>query len=161
MTKTRENKELVRREKSHPETYFGEIDRYLDSLFHRPFSLMPSLVFGDHGKLDELSPSVDIFEEDNHLVLKAELPGINKEDLDISISENRITLTGEKRHEEKVEKKDYQWSECSYGTFTRSFRLPDNVNLDKTKAEFKDGVLKVRIPKTAGPETTEKKITIK
>jgi len=161
MTKTRENKELVQRETSHPETYFGEMDRYLDTLFHRPFSLMPSLVFGDRARLDELSPSVDIYEEDNHLVLKAELPGIGKDDLDITIGENRITLTGEKRHEEQVEKKDYQWSECSYGTFTRSFRLPDNVNLDKAEATFKDGVLKVTIPRTSAPETTEKKITIK
>lgn len=161
MTKTRGEKELIRRETSHPETYFGELDRYLNDLFHRPFSLMPSLVFGEHAGVEELSPSVDIYEEGNDLILKAELPGIRKEDLNISITENGITLTGEKKHEEKVEKKDYQWSECTYGTFTRRFRLPENVNVDKAEANFKDGVLRVRIPKNAEVETKAKKITIK
>lgn len=161
MTKTQERKELAVQEKTYPETYFGEVERYVDRLFRHPFSLMrPTFLMGDYAKLDELTPSVDIFEEGNDLVLKAELPGMNKEDVKITISDNMITLSGEKRHEEKVERKDYQWCESSYGSFTRSFRLPDNVNGDEAKAEFHDGVLKVRIPKTFDVEEKQKTIPI-
>lgn len=161
MTKTEERKELEVREKIYPETYFGEVERYMDRLFRHPFSLMrPTFLRGDYPKLEELSPSVDIYEEDNYLVLKAELPGMTKDDVKITISENMITLSGEKKYEETVEKKDYQWSECSYGSFTRSFRLPDNVNGDEAKAEYHDGVLKVRIPKTAEVEPERKTIPI-
>lgn len=161
MTKTQEKKELAVKERTYPETSLGEWDRYLDRLFRHPFSMMrPSSLFGESSKLDELSPSVDIFEEGNDLVLKAELPGIKKEDLKVTISENMITVSGEKRYEEKIEKKDYQWSECSYGSFTRSFRLPDNVNSEEAKAEFHDGVLKVRIPKTFEVEEKQKTVPI-
>jgi len=160
MTKTRERTDLTVREKTHPETYFGEIERYIDKLFRHPFSLTsPSMVFRDYPNIEEMSPSVDVFEDGNDLVLKAELPGIKKEDLNITIGENTITLSGEKRHEEKVERKDYHWSECSYGSFTRSFRLPDYVDVDAAKAAFKDGVLEVRIPKTT-VEAKQKKITV-
>jgi HSP20 family protein len=161
MTKTEERKELEVREKMNPETHFGELERYVDRLFRHPFSLMrPTFLRGEYSRLEELSPSVDIFEEGNDLVLKAELPGMTKDDVKITISENMITLSGEKKHEEKVEKKEYQWSECSYGSFTRSFRLPDNVKGDEAKAEFHDGVLKVRIPKTAEVEPERKTIPI-
>ena len=161
MTKTQERKELEVREKMYPETHLGDWERYIDRLLRHPFSLMrPSSLWGDFPKLEELSPSVDIFEEGNDLVLKAELPGMTKDDVKVTITENLITLTGEKKHEEKVEKEDYQWSECSYGSFTRSFRLPDNVNIDEAKAEFKDGVLKVRLPKTHEVEETQKTIPI-
>lgn len=161
MTKTEERKELEVREKMYPETYFGEVERYVDRLFRHPFSLMRHpFLRGEYPRLEELSPAVDIFEEGNDLVLKAELPGMTKDDVKITISENMITLSGEKKHEEKVEKKEYQWSECSYGSFTRSFRLPDNVKGDEAKAEFHDGVLKVRIPKTAEIKPERKTIPI-
>ncbi|MHB8790135.1 MAG: Hsp20/alpha crystallin family protein [Desulfobulbaceae bacterium] len=161
MTKTEERKELEVQEKRYPESHFGEVERYVDRLFRHPFSLMrPTFLRGEYPRLEELSPSVDIFEEGNDLVLKAELPGMTKDDVKITLSENMITLSGEKKHEEKVEKKEYQWSECSYGSFTRSFRLPDNVKGDEAKAEFHDGVLKVRIPKTAEVEPERKTIPI-
>ncbi|GAB4339192.1 MAG: Hsp20/alpha crystallin family protein [Desulfobulbaceae bacterium] len=160
MTKTKE-KELVVKEEARPETYFGELERYFDKLFRHPFSLMttPSFLLRDYPRLGEISPSVDIFEEEGHLVLKAELPGIKKDDLNVTITENRITISGEKKQEEKVEKKDYHWVERTYGSFTRSFRLPDNVNSDAAEATFKDGVLEVRIPKTE--EAKERKIDVK
>lgn len=161
MTKTQERKELEVREKMYPETRLEEWDRYIDRLFHHPFSLMrPSSLWDDFSKLEELSPSVDIFEEGNDLVVKAELPGMTKDDVKITITENLITLTGEKKHEETITKEDYQWCECSYGSFTRSFRLPDNVNIDEAKAEFRDGVLRVRLPKTHEVEKTQKTIPI-
>lgn len=159
MTKTKE-KELVVKGKTHPETYFGDIERYMDRLFRHPFSLLtPSFAFRDYHGVEELSPTVDIYEEGDTLVVKAELPGIKKEDLNVTITKNRITLSGEKKHEKKVEKKDYHWCESTYGTFSRSFRLPDDVNGEAADAEFHDGVLEIRIPKTE--ETKTKKITVK
>ena len=159
MTKTKEKTELVVKEETSPESYFGEVERYFDRLFRHPLSMMtPSFTFRDFPKLGEISPTVDIFEEGNDLVVKAELPGIKKDDLNVTITENRITISGEKKQEEKVEKKDYHRVERSYGSFTRSFRLPDNVNGDAAKASFKEGILEVRVPKTK--EARQKKITV-
>lgn len=163
MTKTKEKKELVVKEERRPETYFGDVERYFDKFFRHPFSLMtPTLGLRDflreYPKLGELSPSVDIYEEGNELVVKAELPGIKKEDLNVTITENRITIEGEKKQEEKVEKNDYHWVERSYGSFNRSFRLPDNVNGEAAKASFKEGILEIRAPKTE--EAKQKKITV-
>ena len=158
MTKTKEKK-LVVKEETRPDTYLGEMEHYFDKFFRHPFSMMtPSFAFRDFPKLGELSPTVDIFEEGNDLVVKAELPGIKKEDLNVTLTENRITISGEKKQEKKVEKKDYHRIESSYGSFTRSFRLPENVNGDKAKSSFKDGMLDIRIPKTE--EAKQKKITV-
>ncbi|HER63226.1 MAG TPA: Hsp20/alpha crystallin family protein [Desulfobacteraceae bacterium] len=159
MTKTKEKTGLVVKEEKRPDTYFGEMERYFDKFFRNPFSLMtPSLALRDFPTVGELTPSVDIFEEGNDLVLKAELPGMTKDDLNVTITENRITISGEKKQEEKVEKKDYHWVERCYGSFCRSFRLPEYVNGDAAKASFKDGVLEIRLPKTK--EAKQKKITV-
>lgn len=159
MTVKKEKAELVTKEETRPDISFGEMERYFDRFLRHPFSLLPpNWPFRDFPKLGEISPSVDIFEEGGEMVVKAELPGITKENLKVTITENTLTITGEKKQEEKVEKKDYHRVERSYGSFTRSFRLPDNVNGDKAKASFKDGVLEVRVPKTK--ETKQKKITI-
>lgn len=160
MAKKKEKAELVTKEDTRPETYFGELERYLDRFFRHPFSMMtqPPWNFGDFPKPGAMSPSVDIFEEGNDMVVKAEIPGISKEDLNVSITEDSLTISGEKKQEEKVEKKDFHRVERSYGSFTRSFRLPDNVNGEKAKASFTDGVLEVRIPRTK--EAKKKKIQI-
>lgn len=159
MTEKKEKTELVTKEETRPDTYFGEMERYLDRFFRHPFSLMaPTWPFREFPRMGDISPSVDIFEEGGEMVVKAELPGITKEDLKVTITDNILTLTGEKKQEEKIEKKDYHRVERSYGSFTRSFRLPDNVDGDKAKASFKDGVLEVRVPKTK--ETKQKKVTI-
>jgi HSP20 family protein len=159
MTKTKNKNELIVKEKTHPETNFGEMERYIDRMFRHPFSLFtPSYVFRDYPEMKELNPSVDVFEEKDVLVVKAELPGIKKEDLNVTLTENRITLSGEKKHEEKKEKKDYHWCERTFGSFSRSFRLPDNVNGEAADATFNDGILEIRIPKNKGKK--EKKIDV-
>jgi len=93
-------------------------------------------------------------------VVKAELPGMKKEDIDISLTEDTITLSGEKRKEEKVEKKDYYSLERSYGSFKRSFSLPAEIQTEKASAKFKDGVLEIRMPKTEAAKKKEKKVMI-
>lgn len=159
MAKKKEKTELVTREETRPDSYFEEMARNFERFFRQPFSFMaPSMLFRDFPGFGELSPSVDIYEEEGEMVVKADLPGIAKDDLNVAITENALTITGEKRKEEKVDKKNYHRLERSCGSFSRSFRLPDNVDPDKAKASFKDGVLEVRLPKTRA--TKQKKITI-
>jgi HSP20 family protein len=111
-------------------------------------------------EIEEVSPSVDVFEEGDEVVVKAELPGISKEDIDVKVTDDVVTISGEKKKEEKVEKKNYYRIERSYGSFTRSFRLPTEVQAEKASAKFKEGVLEIRIPKTEEAKKKEKKVSI-
>jgi len=158
----KETKELLKTEPSRAISPFEEMEKRFEEFFRRPFSLLgpswfPSLRLHE---LEEISPTVDIFEEGNDVVVKAELPGLKKEDIDVNITGDKITISGEKKKEEKIEKKDYYRVERSYGSFTRSFSMPTEVQTDQAKANFKDGVLEVRIPKTEEARKKEKKIQI-
>jgi HSP20 family protein len=93
------------------------------------------------------APNVDIFENKDTLVLEAELPGMTRDDFDLSIENNVITLKGERKFEKKSEGDNYHRVERSYGAFTRSFTLPQTVSAEGAKAEFKNGVLQVTLPK--------------
>ncbi len=96
---------------------------------------------------EEIMPSMDIFEQGDDVVVKAELPGMKKEEIEVSVTDNTMTISGEKKQEEKVEKKNYFRMERSYGSFTRSFHLPTEVQSDKAKAEFENGILTISLPK--------------
>lgn len=95
-------------------------------------------------------PKVDVIDRDEEIIVKAELPGITKEDLDVSISDNVLTIRASTQREKKEEKGQYYRREMSRGEFQRSLRLPANVEGDKTKASFKDGILELVVPKTPG-----------
>lgn len=103
-------------------------------------------------------PNVDIYEDKDRLVLEADLPGMKREDFDISVENNVITLRGERKFEKKVEGDNYHRVERSYGSFTRSFTLPQTVTADGATAEFEDGILRVSLPKRE--ETKARKIEI-
>ncbi|GBE01208.1 MAG TPA: Hsp20/alpha crystallin family protein [Nitrospirae bacterium] len=161
-SKEKKSKELVKTEPSRALSRFEEMERLFEDVFRRPFSLLgpswlPRLRFPE---IEELAPSVDIFEDTDNVVIKAELPGMKKEDIDVNLTDDTITISGEKKKEEKVEKKNYYRLERSHGSFSRSFRLPKEVQTDKAKAKFKDGVLQIKIPKTAEAKKKEKKVTI-
>lgn len=111
-------------------------------------------------EIKEVSPSMDIFTDGDDVVVKTELPGMKKEDIDVSLTKDTITISGEKKKEEKVEKKDYYSLERSYGSFKRSFSLPAEVHAEKASAKFKDGILEIRIPKTEEAKKKEKKVLI-
>ena len=104
------------------------------------------------------APAVDIFEKDGNIVLKAELPGVDPKDVDVRVENNILTLRGERKLDEEVKKDSYHRVERSYGTFTRSFTLPNIVDTEKIKAEFKDGVLRMTLPKKE--EAKPKQISI-
>ncbi len=162
MAKKKESKELVKTEPSRFLSPIEEMERWFEDVFRRPFSLLgpswwPRLRLPE---IEEVTPSVDIYEDADNVVVKAELPGMKKEDIDVTLTEDTITISGEKKKEEKVQRKDYFRLERSYGSFSRSFRLPKEVQADKAKAKFKDGVLEIKIPKTAEAKKKEKKVTI-
>jgi len=103
------------------------------------------------------APSVDIRETDDALLVQAELPGIDKKDVKLEVREGVMTLSGERRYEKDVEEENVHRIERSYGSFTRSFSLPANIDSEKVQAEMKDGVLSVRLPKreSAKPKAIE------
>jgi HSP20 family protein len=92
------------------------------------------------------APVVDIFEHEGNLVLKAELPGVDPKDVDVRVENNTLTLRGERKFASEVKREKYHRVERAYGTFSRSFTLPNVVDTDKIKAEYKDGVLQVTLP---------------
>jgi HSP20 family protein len=155
-------KELVPTERSRYLTPIDEMERWFENAWRRPFSLLgtslwPELKIAD---VDEFSPSVDIYEDGNYLVFKADLPGIKKDDIEINLHENVLTLTGRKEKEEKVEKDTYYRYERSRGSFFRRFELPGDVDTDKIKAHYEDGVLEIRLPKSEEAKKKSKKISI-
>jgi HSP20 family protein len=93
------------------------------------------------------NPSVDIFENDNDVVIKAELPGMDAKDIEVKLENNVLVLKGERRFEKETKEENYHRVEREYGTFSRAFSLPVAVNGEKVTAEYKDGVLKVVLPK--------------
>ena len=104
------------------------------------------------------APAVDIYEQDGNIVLKAELPGIDPKDVDVRVENNVLTLRGERKFDDEVKKENYHRVERAYGAFSRSFTLPTVVDTEKIKAEFKDGVLRVTLPKKE--EAKPKQISI-
>ncbi len=108
------------------------------------------------------NPRIDISEDDNNIFIEAEIPGVKKSDINISIQDNILTIKGEKKslNEDKKDKSFYR-SERSYGSFTRSFTLPAEVNPDKVEAKFEDGILNISIAKIHPQPKKEKMIEIK
>jgi len=105
-------------------------------------------------------PAVDVFEEGDAVVVKAELPGMKREEVEVEVAGDVVTISGKKEKEEKVEKKDYYRYERASGDFSRSVALPVEVEAAKATAQLKDGVLEVRAPKKNGAQPKAKKITV-
>jgi HSP20 family protein len=106
-------------------------------------------------------PAVDIVEHEKDYQISAEVPGMDAGDLEIKLSNGTLTIRGEKKEEKEEKKKNSYLSERHYGSFERSFRVPEGVDADKIEASFKNGVLTVSLPKTAEAQNQEKKITVK
>lgn len=132
----------------------NDMERMMDEAFHRPFLGFGATPFRhllqEWGSFGEYTPAVDIFEEKGDVVVKAELPGLKREDINVSIVENNLILSGEKKSEAKVERKDYLRVERSRGSFSRTLSLPEGIDTEHAKASFRDGILEVRLPITGG-----------
>lgn len=110
-------------------------------------------------RLGEIVPAVDLYEEKDEIVAKVELPGLEKDDVQVNITDNLLTIKGEKKKEEEIKEEDYYCCERSYGSFSRTIELPRAIQVDKARASFKKGVLEIRIPKTE--EAKKKEIKVK
>ncbi len=104
------------------------------------------------------SPAVDIYENEDEIILSAEVPGIDEKDVEISLENNTLTLKGERKFEKETKEENYHRIERSYGSFFRSFTLPTTIDQDKVHAEHENGVLRVHLPKK--PELQPRKVTI-
>jgi len=117
---------------------------------------------GKRGASDETTwnPSVDIYRQGENFILKSELPGLGKDDIDITIVDNIVTLKGTKKYESEIKDEDYYHVERLFGTFERSFELPANIDRSKVKALFNNGVLEVTLPLAEESKPKQIKINI-
>lgn len=119
----------------------------MSRLFNETFGRDVPLYREETASLSRWAPAVDVYETGNHLVVKAELPGVDPKDLEVHIEDNTLFLKGERKLEKEVKEENYHRMERSYGSFTRSFALPGSVDAENTSAEYKDGVLTLTMPK--------------
>ncbi len=132
-----------------------DIDDMFERMFRSFSSGLPDIFTGE----GEIWPSVDVLEDKKNIIVKVEIPGMNPSDFDISLSDNVLTIKGEKKQEKEEKDKNFYMMERQYGTFIRRIPLPVEVKEEKVKASYKDGILKVVIPKKK--EVKESKIKVK
>lgn len=130
----------------------NRINRLFEDFFPETF------IEGTKNMVGVWNPVVDIYDTQDTTVIKADLPGMKKEDITISIEGDVLTLTGERSHDDEVKKENYYRRERAYGMFKREFTLPSTVDHEKITADFKDGVLKIEVPKPE--EKKPKTITV-
>ena len=137
----------------------SEMDRLFDTFLGRSFFGRPA-PSGSAEPATTLAPNVDIRENDKEIIVEAELPGIEEKDIQVTVRDGVLSLKGEKKSERDEKKDTYHVIERSYGSFDRSFALPDSADQDQIKADFNKGVLRVVVPKRAEAAKAEKKIAI-
>jgi len=128
----------------------SQVGRIFNELFDR----------SQESNLTSWAPAVDIFENEHELVVKADLPDVKPEELDIRVENNILTIRGERKFEKKVDEKNYLRVERSYGSFSRSFALANTVNSEAIKADYKDGVLTLTIPKREEAKPKQIKVNV-
>ena len=128
-------------------------------LFSKPFHDILDEIFNDvHSREESFLPNIDIAETDQSFEIEAQLPGIKKDDITVDLENNRLTISGERKFEKEDKNKKYHRMETQYGSFTRSFQLPDSIDQDSIKATFNDGILSISIDKSE--EKAKKQIEI-
>jgi HSP20 family protein len=115
---------------------------------------------GDESTLTAWAPSVDIFETPNELVVKADLPEVDEKDIDVRVENNLLTIRGERKFDKSVAEDNYLRIERTYGTFSRSFSLPNTVSAEAIRAEYKNGVLTVNLPKREESKPLQVKVNV-
>jgi HSP20 family protein len=133
-----------------------EMERRINDVFGRP--LLPAI--WRRTPVEEIgwAPAIEMFEKDDKFMVKAELPGMKEEDIDVSVVGDTLTIKGERKAESEVKEEDYYCCERSYGSFTRSITLPSSVDPKNIEASYENGVLEISLPKAA--EVKPKKITV-
>ncbi|HVU85915.1 MAG TPA: Hsp20/alpha crystallin family protein [Pirellulales bacterium] len=127
------------------DSFRQEVDRLFNSFFRDPFDMVETAFAGFTG--GEWSPSLDVSETDNEVNIRAELPGVKPEDLDVTVTGDKLVLAGEKKETSETKDKNYWHSETRYGSFRRQVRLPAEVDAEHVDAHFANGVLEVHLKK--------------
>ena len=142
---------------------FSDMDRMFDTLLHRgwlrPFREMWPEWSMFHELPELVTPHMDLIERDDEVLVRAELPGVEKKDLKLDLSDDLLTIRGERRREEKTEEGEVYRAEIARGAFSRTIRLPQTVDFEQAEAKFTDGMLEVRLPKTH--KTERRRIEVK
>ena len=134
-------------------SYPDPFNTFFDTMMLTPRRLMSAQTFS--------APRMDVADLKDKIEVKAELPGMDEKDINLTLENNILTLSSTEHHEVQEQDKDYYLKEISSGSFSRSIRLPQNIDEQKIDAEFKNGILTITIPKTEVKEDTAKKIPIK
>ena len=139
-----------------------EMNRLFNVTLHHPGKKGSIFRLGEKGNGGALwAPAVDIIDEKDHIRVRADLPGMKKEEIEVSVDNDTLTIRGEKREEKEIKEKDYVRSERYYGAFHRSFTLPAGVDPQKVNAGYKDGVLEITLPKREDAKPKQIKVDIK
>ena len=138
---------------------FSFLHRDMDRLFDDFFSGFDIEPFGK--RYSSFSPDIEVSESDKDIKVSVELPGLDEKDIDVSLTDDTLTISGEKKEEKESKEKGYYMKERSYGSFTRSIPLYTDVEADKIDAHFKKGVLTIKLPKSKKEIEAKKKITVK
>jgi len=139
---------------------FGDVDSLFNRLMPAGLAGFPRLDMPGNGKKLDWAPSADISETEKEYVIRAELPAVKKEDVQVTVVEGMITIKGERKQQKEDKNEKFHRVESFYGSFERSFSLPENVNVDTIRCDSKDGILSVHIPKTETPKHKPKQITV-
>ncbi len=134
------------------DTFSDRINRLFDG---SPF---PASLMSDEASMSNWKPVADIYDHEDRIVIKADLPGVDKKDIQVDLKDNVLTLEGERSDEKEVKEDNFYRKERVHGKFRRSFMLPDGLDPDKIKADYHDGVLNIEIPKPEGKKP--KKISV-
>ncbi len=148
-----------KREVWDPFRYLSDLQEDMNRLFDLSLARLPR-------QLEEFSnvewlPSVDVIDEKDRLRVKADLPGVNKDDVEISVEDGVLTIKGERKSEKEEKDKNYYRKECFYGSFERSISLPVEVDVERAEASYKDGVLEIVLPKKEESKPKQIKVKIK
>ncbi len=141
-------------------TWERDMDRMMEDFFGRRARPWWPERWSRTEEMEVKPPIVDVFEEKDDIVVKAELPGIEKDNIEVNLMDHTLTIKGEKKKEEEVKEENYYRAERSYGSFLRTLELPRDVRADQIKASFKNGILEVRMPKTEEAKAKEIKVKV-
>lgn len=143
---------------------FRELLQLQNSLLHASDTLDAPRTAHSHGEEFAVSgawqPLMDVFEDDNRIIVKLELPEVPEEDIDLRVEGNTLTVSGERKVGDGVEPRAYRLIERTYGSFRRAFNLPDNVDAEHVTAESRDGMLSIRLPKRAESKARQIKVQV-
>lgn len=149
--------------KKSPDGFIKSVNDEISTILNRNFdSLFPEFVYNeDYSDMDKLSMPVELHEHEKDYCVHAELPGVKKDDLDIDIDKNYITIKAKKEEEHEEKESDYRKSEFRYGEYSRTVYFPKDIDTEKTEAKLENGILKIVAPKKETDKEKVKKLIVK